>query len=292
MPTLIQSISRCMAILEAINLHNGATVADLCRVSGLTRGTVYRILETLRRDGFLRKDEGSACYWLAARVRSLSDGYQDEWWIDGFARDIMTALGAAVRWPVKLLTPSGHEMLTRVTTDFSTPFTDGKYPTGLRIAMPWSAAGRAYLAFCDEGDRETLLKMAVQGEVMPPRPGPYASAAAIRSEGFPVVDTSRAKARGDLPPGLQADLVRIRRDGYALVHTQGAVFFTLAVPVLVAEGPLGAVAVHIFRSVMTPSEAVVAFTAPLQAAAGDIADRFAEARPPAAAGYSEKSSAP
>jgi IclR family mhp operon transcriptional activator len=143
MPTLIQSISRCLNVLEALNLRNGATIAELCAQTGLTRGTVYRILETLKRDGFLRKDEGSAHYWLAARVRRLSDGYQDEWWIDTFARDIIVQLGQTIRWPVKLLTPSGHDMLTRATTDFSSPFTDGKYPTGLRLAMPWSAAGRA-----------------------------------------------------------------------------------------------------------------------------------------------------
>lgn len=282
MPTLIQSISRCLAILEALNLRNGATIADLCRETGLTRGTVYRILETLKREGFLRKDEGSSHYWLAARVRSLSDGYLDEWWIDAFARDILDRLGEAVRWPVKLLTPSGHEMLTRATTDFSTPFTDGKYPTGLRMAMPWSAAGRAYLAFCAEGDRRMLLTMATQGEASHGvRRGPYATTA-IRSEGFAIVDTSRANAHSDLPPDLEEDLIRVRRDGYALVHTQGAVFFTLATPILIGDQPLGAIAVHVFRSVMTPSDAIAALLGPLQQASVDIAERFAQTPAPAA----------
>ena len=274
MPTLIQSISRCLVIIEALNLRNGATMADLCRQTGLTRGTVYRILETLKREGFLRKDEGSAHYWLAPRVRSLSDGYQDEWWIDAFARDILRRLGEEVRWPVKLLTPSGRDMLTRATTDFSSPFTDGKYPTGLRVAMPWSAAGRAYLAFCTDDDRQMLLKMAKKGEPKVARPGPYARTA-IRAEGFAVVDTSRANAHNDLPPGLEADLIRIRRDGYALVHTHGAVFYTLATPILAAEGPMGAIAVHVFRSVIAPSDAIADLRRPLEEAAHQIAEQFA-----------------
>jgi len=126
MSTIVQSISRCLDILEALNLHNGATIAELCGHTGLARGTVYRMLETLKRGGYVRKDEGSAHYWLAPRVRSLADGYQDEWWIDAFARDRIVRLGETTRWPVKLLTPSGQDMLTRVTTDFSSPFTDGK----------------------------------------------------------------------------------------------------------------------------------------------------------------------
>ena len=283
MPIAIQSISRCLLLLEQLNLRNGATVADLCSVTGLTRGTTYRILETLRRDGFVRKDEGSAHYWLSERVRALSDGYQDEWWIDAFARKIIVDLGNTTRWPVKLLTLNGCDMLTRVTTDFASPFTDKKYPTGLRVALLWSAAGRTFLAFCEEADRQALLKMVAAGSDPPGvaggegAPSPDRGRIRFRTDGYAVVDTSRHDARQGVPTGLDTALRQIRLDGYTIVHNTGTMFYTLAVPVISSGVTIGAIAVHIFRSAMRPTEAVAAYLDELRLAAEEIGRRFHEA---------------
>ena len=277
MSNSVQSIQRGLAILQELNLHNGLTIADLCAVTGLTRGTVYRILETLRSEGFVRKDVGSSHYWLAERVRALSDGYREEWWIDAFAREIMEDLGRLTEWPVKLLTLRGHEMVTRVTTDFSSHFTDGKYPTGLRIALLWSAAGRVFLAFCDEATRGALID-AASGEaagVENLEATIDRSQANFQTDGYAVVNTSRPRRHAGVPEELTDSLCQIRRDGYAIVHTTGAIFYTLAVPVLAEDRVVGAISLHVFRSVTRPAKAIATFLSPLREAAANIGRKLA-----------------
>ena len=277
MANSIQSIRRCLNILQELNLRNGLTIADLCSATRLTRGTVYRILETLRAEGFLRKDIGSSHYWLAERVRTLSDGYQDEWWIDAFAREIMENLGRFTQWPVKLLTLQGHEMMTRVTTDFSSHFTDGKYPTGLRIALLWSAAGRVFLAFSEESIRRTLIDAAV--DMAADQDGSVAtidrSQVDFQTDGYAVVKTSRPRKHTGRPAELAESLAQIRREGYAIVHTTGAIFYTLAVPVMSEDRVVGAISLHVFRSVVRPAKAIASFLGPLREASGEIGRRLA-----------------
>ena len=44
----IQSVQRAFAVLEFLNLRNGATQREVCDETGLTRGTAYRMLETMQ----------------------------------------------------------------------------------------------------------------------------------------------------------------------------------------------------------------------------------------------------
>lgn len=250
MPTIVQSVQRCMAILEVLNLRNGATVAAICAETGLTSGTVYRILETLRRDDFVQKADGSSRYWLAQRIRSLSDGYRDEWWIDGVARAIVNELGRTVRWPVKLLTPAGDHLTARITTEFASPFTARKFPTGQHVSLLWTSAGRTYLAFCSPGQREVLLQIA------------STAAPSALSERSP-------------PADLDAALQTIREDGYGLVDNARNEFFSLAVPVKPPGlEPLGCLAIHVLRRAIRRPQAVSAFLPLLQAAANDIVVQY------------------
>jgi IclR family transcriptional regulator, mhp operon transcriptional activator len=255
MARLVQSIQRCLAILEYLNIRDGASLHDVCQETGLTRGTVYRVLETLRQEKFLRKDKGSPRYWLAGRVRVLSDGYKEEWWIEEFAAEIIEKLGKETRWPVKFLTPSGHELITRVTTDFDSPFTDGKFPTGFRVSLAFTAAGRAYLAFADEGTRAILLKAAASAP--PPR------------------RNARWQSRHKNFAGLDKVLTRVREQGFHIVDQEETNFFSMAVPVLVHDRPIGSIAIFFFRAAVTHNEATKTFLPLLQRAAQEIGDKYA-----------------
>lgn len=237
-----------MNLLEILNSHNGATLHILSRQAGLTRGTAYRILETLRHEGYVRKDAGSPSYWLEERLRYLSEGYSSDGWIEKLARPVVESLGREVKWPVKLLTLSGSLMVTRVTTDFSSPYTDGKYPTGFRVSLLWSAAGRAYLAFCDTQTTEILVKMAeMPQEVLNRNP----------------------EARA-VPRNLDIILRTIRQDGFSLMDQPPMAFSSLAVPVLKDGGVIASLCMHYFRAVLTPEQAVGSFAPMLKAAAEKI----------------------
>jgi IclR family mhp operon transcriptional activator len=250
MKRAVQSIQRCLTILEHLNINDGATLHDVCAATGLTRGTVHRVLETLRLEQYLRKDVGSPRYWVASRVRVLSEGYREEWWIDQFATRIIRDLGQKTRWPVKLLTPSGHEMVTRVTTDFESPFTDGKFPTGFRVSLLWSAAGQAYLAFLDKDIRDVLIDAAATAPQRVTASTPYRSH-----------DMDR----------LRQVLDYTRKDGFHVADHPEKSFYSLAVPVMIDAKPMGSIAIFFFRATVPVKEAVRTYLPLLQEAAVQIA---------------------
>jgi len=245
-----------MAILEFLNIRDGSTLHEVCQETGLTRGTVYRILETLRQGEFIRKDTGSPRYWLSNHVLALSDGYKEEWWIEKFASKIIHDLGQEIRWPVRLLTSSGHELVIRVSTDFETHFTDGKYPAGFRISLPGTASGQVYLAYSDEVARSILLRAVVNAP--PP----------TRRR------TTPAKYHQKDLAMLPKVMAQIRQDGYRIVDQKGTAYFSMAVPVLVKDMPLGVIASFFFRSAVKPQQAIQKYLPLLQKAAGQISEKI------------------
>ncbi len=250
----VQSIERGLRVLEFLNENNGATIAQITHETGLTAGTVYRLLSSLRDLGYLRKDPDSPGYWLASRVRSLSDGFRDEWWIEAHARDIVEKLGEQLRWPVKLLTPAGVDMLTRVTTDYRSPYAQVKVPAGLRFDMLSTASGLCYLALCDRDQRRVLLKLLTE------------------SWGERV---KRPKTHTPGSRSLNMMLSGIRADGYfAYVHGGSRTLYAIAVPIVASEHPIGAIETHVFRAVVPGKSAAQAIAVKLQAAAAEIGHRL------------------
>lgn len=257
MTKAIQSVVRSLRVLEYLNQHAGGDVRQITQACGLTRGTVFRMLETLRQEGYVRKDSGSAMYWLTGRVRALSDGYQEEWWIDAFARQLIKDLGARTKWPVKLLTLSGYEMLTRVTTDFESPLTDGKIPTGYRVSLLWTAAGRVVLAFSPDSVRTALLKGCENNPATQRR--------------------NQSPPRPLGAPAITAMLTRIRKAGYEIIDQPQTTYFSLAVPVLAGSLVIGAIAIFFFRASITQAEALKLYRPMLDQTARAIGDRFSTA---------------
>lgn len=65
----IRVLHRGLRVLEAVNLHNGARLRDIVRVTGLPKTTSYRILENLRGAGYLRREPGDERYFITLQVR-------------------------------------------------------------------------------------------------------------------------------------------------------------------------------------------------------------------------------
>ncbi len=158
----VQSFNRGLQILEYLNLHNGSNANAVSRGTGLTRGTTFRLLETLRQSNFVRRDSKSGQYWLERQVRALSDGYSDEQWVDEIARPKLQQVGEDLVWPLTLSTPSGIYMLIRLNTDFESPLSQNRFLTGHRVPLLDSASGLVFLSFCDDEQRQTLIEMAAQ----------------------------------------------------------------------------------------------------------------------------------
>src|SRR3954463_3140583 len=85
----VRALERGLAVLAAMNRHKVASVVELARETKLPRPTVYRLLETLSRAGFVARSSSADRFCLAQQVRQLSDGFIDDQWITDIAAPLM-----------------------------------------------------------------------------------------------------------------------------------------------------------------------------------------------------------
>jgi IclR family mhp operon transcriptional activator len=153
----IRALMRGLDALAVLNHRDGATVSEVASAIKLPRTTTYRILETLCEAGYVFRDTADDRYRLTILVRTLSDGFDDEAWVSQIARPVLHDLGRDIVWPVSIATLSGTSMMVRETTDHRSPLAVERYAAGFRVPLLTSAAGRAYLAWCPEPERQALL---------------------------------------------------------------------------------------------------------------------------------------
>lgn len=72
----LQSLERGLAVLETLNRVPGLGIDSLALMLNLTRGTTYRLLKTLLRDGYVDRSVCRGKYVVTERVLCLSDGFK------------------------------------------------------------------------------------------------------------------------------------------------------------------------------------------------------------------------
>ncbi|MGB1877208.1 MAG: IclR family transcriptional regulator domain-containing protein [Rhodospirillaceae bacterium] len=243
----VQAFDRGLAVLAHLNLSNGSSIGDIAAATGINRAIIYRLLETLRRAGYVSKESKSPEYWLTSAVRNLADGYVDEEWIQDIAKPIIDQLNADLVWPVSVSTVSGTSMLVRVTSDFESPLTFNRFPRGFRFSMAQSAAGQVYLAFSPPQHLTALTEV-------------------LRR-----TLTDHKELSVLAPRTLDPRLQKIREQGYASITGQLNNINALAVPIKDDETVFGALSLRYFATAMKPKKAVERFFEPLRQAADTIA---------------------
>lgn len=249
----IRSLIRGLDALAVLNLRNGATVSEVAQEVGLPRTTIYRILETLSHAGYAYRDPSDDRYRVTIEVRGLSDGFDDEAWVTQIARRELHELGRELVWPIALASLSGTSMVVRETTDHRSPFAIERYPAGTRLPVLTTAAGRIHLAFCPATQREALLE---------------ALARSTRE------DDRLARNRVE----VQKLINEARAQGYAGTTRQKRVAaeMSIAVPMLIEERVLAALAVRFATSAVPARTAIERFVPKLRDCAQRIRQRFLE----------------
>jgi IclR family mhp operon transcriptional activator len=155
----VRALERGLALLVAMNRRKLPSVFDLARDTRLPRPTVYRLLETLSRAGFVSHSSPHDRYCLTSQVRALSDGFAEDDWIANIAAPLMTELTRQFVWPVALMTFEQGRMLVRETTHEASTLSIDHGMVGRTLPILRTAAGRCYLAFCPGGERRAILDL-------------------------------------------------------------------------------------------------------------------------------------
>ena len=112
----VRALERGLALLVAMNRRKLPSVFDLARDTRLPRPTVYRLLETLSRAGFVSRSSPHDRYCLTSQVRALSDGFAEDDWIANIAAPLMTEYDAPIRLAGRADVVEQGRMLVRETT--------------------------------------------------------------------------------------------------------------------------------------------------------------------------------
>ena len=245
----VQSIVRVLSVLEVLNQRSVTSIAVMHQVTGIPKPTLVRLLGTLVGAGYVFHVSRRGGYALTERVLRLSAGFHYHDAIVDSARPLLEDFTRRHKWMVSLSTPDTDAMLVRFNTQHISPFAPDTRFLNKRVGMLVSAVGRAYLAYCSDLERETILRFL------------QASTAEIDA------------CAGDLDC-VATVIERVRQKRYATIRRPRENHVrSIAIPVLSAEsgGAVASMALFYFSLAMTEPQAAHRFLDELYEIAGKVA---------------------
>jgi len=215
-PRTIQSVDRAAALLNEIaDSVRPPSVAELAESCGLNRSTVWRLLDTLDRNGLVERDHVSQRYSVGhAFLRIAASAAYDP-----LVRRAHPVLE-------RLALDTGEAVNLAIARRFDLVYVDQVDPPqimapswlGRTVPLHATSSGKAFLAYLDEDERRALL--------------------AGRLERFTKTTVTDRRS-------LERELAEVRRDGYAIcVGELEESLFGVSAAVLSGQGrPLAIVSV-------------------------------------------------
>jgi IclR family transcriptional regulator, mhp operon transcriptional activator len=155
----LSSLKRGLRALSLLNLREVITATELAAELRLPRTTARRVLDTLVEEGYAEKMTHEHKYRLTPMVNVLSSGFSDESWIAHVAEPLLVRKTIDIGWPLVVATPSGDQMMVRVSTDRLTPLALDHFGVGFKTPMVHGTSGHVMLAFMSQQHRELTLQV-------------------------------------------------------------------------------------------------------------------------------------
>jgi IclR family transcriptional regulator, KDG regulon repressor len=155
-----QSVIKALKLLNYFTLENPRlSLADIARMSGLTKPTAYRLLKSLEEEGFLTRNDHNPDdkdYMLGLRLFELGNMVAEGMELRKIALPYMESLRNAINEVVHLVILDRNEALyvERVETDQPMKLSTR---IGLRTPLYAGSAPRLLLAYMNENDRKQIL---------------------------------------------------------------------------------------------------------------------------------------
>ncbi|MDM9651444.1 IclR family transcriptional regulator [Pseudomonas wenzhouensis] len=224
-----QSLERAFLLLRVIAAtgQQGASLDDLRAALGCSQATTYRLLQYLRRQGFVRGAPQRGRYVLGYELFALGAQAGNASALRERARPVLLRLAQRFGDTFFLLVADGHQVLCLDMLAGQLPVQSYSGTVGGRIPMGVGQASQVLLAWLGRSERNEILAH---------------NAATLR------LDYGLEVQR------IAASLPSVRRLGYAsgLVDTRLPGYTGLAVPILDGDGqPLGALSCALARPRMT-----------------------------------------
>jgi DNA-binding IclR family transcriptional regulator len=154
-----QSIERAISMLRivATSGSEGAKLAEVVTASRLSRGTVYRILLALTREGLIEQDPDSKLYLLGPEAYVLGTIASERYGIHTLALPALRRLADVSQDTAFLSVVRGYEIVCVQREEGAYPIKTHVLKPGDRHPLGVSSAGQAVLAAMDDRQVEQIL---------------------------------------------------------------------------------------------------------------------------------------
>ena len=228
----IQSLRYGIDALRLLNGRESISTADLVASLGISRGTAYRVINTLHGLGYVARisERRGSRYRLSVRVRRLSDGFDGDRSLLHVAQPLMLEFTREHGWPLALSTPAGDRFFVRYTTDHATQRVLRRYRAGFYRSVLLAGSGLVCLA----QQREPVLSATIrelQRSFDPAVP-------VMRDPSVPLAEDE---------PALRALLARILAQGYARYGEAGDRETSVSIPLHHAGHFVGTLAMRVMN---------------------------------------------
>jgi IclR family mhp operon transcriptional activator len=214
-------VARSLDVLAALNRRPFSGLRELKAETGMAKPTLHRLLEVLRAEGYVVRDEVRSLYRLTAKVRDLSSGFGEDCLVTDLGAGILRRVTAEIAWPLAIGTLQGIEMVVRYSTMPYSPLAARPTTTANRHGLLSSAMGRAYLAFCEPSERAFLV------EAVRRSASPEAGLAADPASVDEILRETAARGYGLRLPGPRSDTGSIAVPIFADRHLAGVLSLTV-----------------------------------------------------------------
>jgi IclR family mhp operon transcriptional activator len=157
-PPPTAALSRGLALLRLLAAADGASLAQAARASGLPKSTARRLLLTLEAAGFARLSLADGL-WRANPMPGSRAPADPRAVLALAAAPVLQAMTRETPFPSDVMIRDGTAMETVENNRRFSPLALHHSMIGERVNMPWTAVGRAYLAWCPDAEREEILDL-------------------------------------------------------------------------------------------------------------------------------------
>lgn len=157
-PTTTRTLARGLHLLELIGeAREGATVTELAAVSGLDKGTVSRLLATIRSAGWAVQSPTDRRYRLAGKALSLSHDNGNHVDVRVLARTQLNKLRERWNETVNLGIIEGHDVVYIEVVHSTAAVRVMSAFIGQRMPLTTTALGQAFLSRLPDSELKQLI---------------------------------------------------------------------------------------------------------------------------------------
>jgi IclR family transcriptional regulator, mhp operon transcriptional activator len=253
----IRGLERGLHVLQFLQANPISSLHNIHLATDISKPSLLRILQTLEQFGLVSRRLADGHYRISSFVHSTRkrDRYDR---VAEAAAPVLDRLCHKVSWPSDLFVAAGDHMERRETSRSLSPYIN--HPGYMvRIGQPvnWllTGVGRAYLAFCPDRERESILQRLRRSDQ------PEDRLARDPKQVDKILAETRAKGYGTRAPGFVGGFYgNPKDDGLA----------GIAVPLRDRQRVHGSINILWVRTAMTVEECAARYLADLKAAASEI----------------------